>query len=72
MYGYLGNFKGVVKPWYFPFDWVWCRIYDPPTVWDMNTYKLKIVRNRRLPNIHGLPVIVIDGEVKMTTSAWMG
>ncbi len=57
MYGVLGNFRGIVKPWYLPFDWVFCRI-------SVN-YKTRvfIVKNKVAPNVYGLPVDVINGEI---------
>lgn len=57
MYGVLGNFKGKVKPWYLPFNWVFCRI-------SIN-YKTRvvIVKNSSVANIWSLPVEVVDGVV---------
>jgi hypothetical protein len=57
MYGILGNFKGKVKPWYLPFDWVFCR-----TSINYKT-RVLIVENKVAPNIYGLPVQVENGEV---------
>jgi hypothetical protein len=57
MFGILGNFKGKVKPWYLPFDWVFCRI----TI--NNKTKVFIVSNRTFRNIPSLPVKIINGVV---------
>lgn len=59
MMGILGNSNGIVKPWYLPFDWVFCRI-------SIN-YKSKvfIVKNpKRIPLIYGLPVTIVNGVIK--------
>lgn len=57
MYGILGNYKGKVKPWYLPFDWVFCRI-------SIN-YKTRvvIVKNSSVANVWALPVKINDGIV---------
>ena len=57
MRGVLGNFKGIVKPWYLPFDWVLCRISI--------AYKTKvvIVKNSSVPNVFGMPVKIVNGKV---------
>jgi len=57
MHGVLGNFTGKVKPWYLPFDWVFCRI-------SIN-YKTRviIVKNDTAPNIYGLPVEIVNRKV---------
>lgn len=57
MFGVLGNFKGKVKPWYLPFDWVFCRIPINGKV------KTAIVTNRTTKNVYGLPVNVVGREV---------
>ena len=56
-YALLGNGKGKVKPWYLPFDWVFCVV-------DVGGYqKIRIVKNSVVPNIYALPVKVVDGVV---------
>lgn|SRR5574341_24408 len=57
MLGVLGNFSGKVKPWYLPFDWVFCRI---PIKGKVRTV---IVRNKATRNVYGLPVEVIGREI---------
>lgn len=66
----LGNKKGVVKPWWLPFDFVFCRIEKErkSILWLLFTtdpfYEMVIVvRNNIAKNIYGLPVEVENGAV---------
>lgn len=53
-FGTLGNKRGVVKPWYLPFDFVFCRFISNKTM---------IIRNNTVKNISHLPVEVVNGKV---------
>lgn len=54
----LGNFYGVVKPWYLPADWVLVRIAK------RNKLSLSIAKNSNtVPNIYGMMVYVQDWKV---------
>lgn len=55
--GALGNFKGVVKPWWLPFDWVLCKI--------LVNYKARvvIVKNSVVANVWNLPVKIVGRTV---------
>jgi hypothetical protein len=57
MMGILGNHNGKVKPWYLPFDWVFCRI----TI-DLQS-RVVIVKNNCVSNIYGLAVKINNGVV---------
>jgi hypothetical protein len=59
----LGNFRGKVKPWYLPFDWVFCRVSIN------HKTRVFIVKNNVAPNIYDLPVEVVDGKV---INFWIG
>lgn len=58
MIGILGNFKGTVKPWWLPFDWVLCRITNENLI-----TKVVIVKNSNVRNIYGLAVEINGGVV---------
>jgi len=58
MVGILGNFKGIVKPWWLPFDWVLCRIMD-----EGSTAKVTIVKNSNVCNVYGMAVEINSGAV---------
>lgn len=57
MIGVLGNFSGVVKPWYLPLDFVFCRVEEGGDV------KVKIIRNSCVSNIYGAPVEILGNKV---------
>lgn len=57
MYALLGNGKGKVKPWYLPFDWVFCMV-------DVKGYqRIRIVKNSSVANVYAIPVDLVDGVV---------
>ena len=58
MYGILGNRNGVVKPWYLPFDFVFCRVRND----DLRTV-VWIVKNNSTRNVYNLPVEIHNGRV---------
>ena len=57
MYALLGNGKGKVKPWYLPFDYVFCMV-------DVNGFvEVRIVKNSTVENVYALPVELVNGMV---------
>jgi hypothetical protein len=64
MVGLLGNFKGTVKPWWLPFDLVFCRITNKNLI-----TKVAIVKNSNVRNVYGLAVEINNGVV---VRAWHG
>lgn len=57
MLGLLGNKNGVVKPWYLPFDFVFCRV---KTNGKMVTV---IIKNDCVKNVYGLVVVIHNGRI---------
>lgn len=55
--GLLGNRRGIVKPWWLPFDWVFCMVLRNGIT------KVRIVKNSSVRNVYALPVELLNNVV---------
>jgi hypothetical protein len=58
MYGILGDFRGNVKPWWIPGNYVFARIPEYDHIGYPATMYVVIARNETVQNIYGLQVLI--------------